>query len=106
MTDFDQIVVKPSKTATNLDISSIELELIKIPQLEDEKQPEEVLRKSFKVSDFGKGIERLDVKELSEGQKYRVRVYYQHSFESIKSEICDWKEFQTKTKKSRQLQLV
>ena len=70
--------------------------------MEDEKQPEETLKKSFKVSDFGNGSETLDVKELAEGQKYRVRVHYQHSF-GIKSEICDWKEFSTKTKKSGQL---
>ena len=68
---------------------------MKIPQIEDEKEPEEILEKSFKITDFTKQSKTLDLTELTEGRKYRIRGYYQHSL-GLKSKFSEWKEFSTK----------
>ena len=103
--NFGQIVIKPTTLAKNVDISRIEVEIVQIPQVEDEKQPEQMFKKSFKVSDVTKQSETLDVTGLLEGKNYRIRRYYLHSL-GLKSEISEWTEFSTKKpQRKRQIEV-
>ena len=71
-------------------ISEINLELVKVSSTEDEKEPEQTMKKVFKILDFAKQSETVQVKGLADAQKYRARGFYQHSL-GLVGEVGDWK---------------
>ena len=89
------MIVKPSRASKDLDIATIEVELVKIPKSEEEK--EETTKSSLKISDFSNQMESVKMVDLEELQKYRIRSRYQHSL-GLMSEFGHWKEFSTKSK--------
>ena len=85
-------MVKHQTFSENLkkSISSVEVEFAKLPQSQDQKEPD---KKSFPISSL-QSTNPLVLTGLSAAQKYKMRVRYQTK-SKVMAEFSNWREFLT-----------